>query len=184
MKDLVTTVLAIAILAGGCARGHRYHDSQMDFGAVRSVAVMPFTNLSRETNAAERVRDVFSNKLLATGAVYVLPSGDVARGIARASVNSPMASEDVAKLGKFIKVDAIITGVVREYGEVRSASSQANVISVSVQMLEAETGRVVWSASTTRGGVGAMERLLGGGGKPMNTITEQAVDDLLDKLFK
>jgi hypothetical protein len=55
---------------------------------------------------------------------------------------------------------------------------------MSVQMQETATGKVVWSASTTKGGVGFGDRMLGGGGAPLNGVTEEAVDDLLNKLFK
>jgi len=47
----------------------------------------------------------------------------------------------------------------------------------------AETGRTVWSASSTRGGVNTWIRLFGGGGKPMNEVTREAVEELLDNLF-
>jgi hypothetical protein len=83
-----------------------------------------------------------------------------------------------------VKADTVITGAVREYGEVRSGTSQANLISMSLQMMEAQTGKVVWSASSTQGGVTTTDRLFGGGGDPMNRITEKAIDDLLDKLFR
>ena len=37
---------------------------------------------------------------------------------------------------------------------------------------------------TTKGGISMADRLLGGGGTPVNDVTEAAVRDLLDKLFK
>ncbi len=158
----------------------------MDFAAVKSIAVMPFVSLARDPVVAERVRDVFVNKLLATGAVYVLPVGEVARGAARAEVQNPSAPspEEVVKLGGILKVQAIITGTVREYGEVRSGTASSNIVSVSLQMIETQIGKVVWSASSTEGGVNIWDRLFGGGGKPMNEVTEKAVDDLIGKLFK
>lgn len=180
-------LVAAALLLAGCARsGHSYHDRSMDFGAVRAVAVLPLANLSRETAASERVRDVFANLLLASGSVYVLPSGEVARGISRAGLASPStpSAEEVVKLGTTLKVDAVIVGVVREYGEVRSGSATANVCSVAVQMLETATGKVIWTASTTKGGVTMVDRMLGGGGEPLNVVTEAAVHDLLDKLLE
>ena len=82
-----------------------------------------------------------------------------------------------------LEVDAVITGVVREYGSVRSGAASANVISVSLQMIEINSGQIIWSASSTKGGVKLLDRLFGGGGKPMDTVTVKAVDDLLDKLF-
>jgi hypothetical protein len=123
---------------------------------------------------------------LATGAVYVLPVGEVARGSARAEIQNPSAPspEEVIKVGGILKVQAVITGTVREYGEVRSGTASSNIISVSLQMIETQTGRVVWSASSTEGGVDLWDRLFGGGGRPMNVVTEKAVDDLISKLFK
>jgi hypothetical protein len=158
----------------------------MDFGAIQTVAVMPFANLTRDTVVPERVRDVFINKLLATGAIYVLPPGEVARGVSRAEISTPTtpSPEEVVKLAGIIKAQAVLTGVVREYGEVRSGTTSSNIISVSVQMIETQTGKVVWTASSTKGGITLWDRLFGGGGKAMNAVTEEAVDDLLGQLFK
>jgi hypothetical protein len=163
-----------------------YIDPNMDFGAVKTVAVMPFTSLSRDAVSAERVRDVFINRLLATGAVYVVPVGEVARGVAKAEIQNPstLSPEEAIKLAGIIKVQAVITGTVKEYGEVRSGPSSANIISVSLQMTETQTGKIVWTASATKGGITLTDRLFGGGGRPMNVVTEQAVDDLIRKLFK
>lgn len=157
----------------------------MDFALVQAVAVMPLANLTTNNAAGGRVRDVLMNLLQASGSIYVLPPGEVARGISRLSLENPSAPtpEQVVELAKILQVDAVLVGTVREYGEVRSGSSSANVISVSLQMMESQTGRVVWSSSSTKGGVGAADRLFGGGGEPMNAITEEAVDDLLDQLF-
>ncbi|MFB3885112.1 MAG: penicillin-binding protein activator LpoB [Thermodesulfobacteriota bacterium] len=180
--------LLLMLILAGCAASQQatYVDPNMDFGAIQTVAVMPFTNLARDPVVPERVRDVFINKLLATGTIYVLPPGEVARGVARAEIATPAtpSPEEVVKLGGIIKVQAIFTGVVREYGEVRAGTTAANMISVSLQMIETQTGKVVWTASSTKGGITIWDRLFGGGGKPMNVVTEEAVDDLLAQLFK
>jgi hypothetical protein len=158
----------------------------MDFGAVRTVAVLPFQNLARENSAAERVRDVFATMLLSSGSIYVVPLGEVQRAISKSAVQTPStpSTEEVIKLGQALKADAVITGVVREYGEVRAGNTSGNVVALSVQMVETSTGKVVWAASTTKGGVSLSDRLLGAGGAPMNQVTEAAVDDLLNKLFR
>jgi TolB-like protein len=184
--------VAILVLGGlvGIARTSAqvtdvFRDSRMDFGSIQTVAVLPFTNLSRDQIVAERVRDVFISRLLATNAVYVLPVGEVARGISGTELQNPQAPapEDIVRLGAFLKAEAVITGVIREYGEVRSGSSAANVISMSIQLIETGTGRVVWSASSTKGKVSFWNRLIGGGGEPMNRVTEKAIDAIFDKLL-
>ena len=189
MKKLAI-VVAVLFASAGCAstRGSvrvTYRDPNMDFGQLQTVAVMPLANLSRDPTAADRVRDVFMTMLLATQGVYVVPPGEVARGISRAGIAAPATptAEEVVKFVSMVKADAVITGTVREYGEVRSGSAAASMISVSMEMMEGQTGKVVWSASSTKGGVSTADRLFGGGGKPMNIVTEEAVEDLLDKLF-
>jgi hypothetical protein len=180
---LVLSILALV----ACAGGHdTYIDPNMDFGAVKTVAVMPFVSLTRDPVVAERVRDVFITRLLSTGAVYVVPVGEVARGVARGEIQNPGApsSDDIVKLGGIIKVQAVITGTVREYGEVRSGTAAANIISLSLQMMETQSGKVVWTASSTKGGIKIWHRLFGGGGQPMNKITVEAVNDLINKLLK
>jgi hypothetical protein len=181
-------VAALALLFGSCGSvtSSVFRDPNMDFGAIQTVGVLPFQNLSRDSLAAERVRDVFVNRLLSTGAMYVVPVGEVARAVARAELPSATAPapEDVVKLGSALKAQAIITGAVQEYGEVRSGSSAANLISVSVQMMETQTGRVIWTAASTKGGITVWDRLFGGGGRPMNDVTRDAVNDVITKLFK
>ena len=185
MNRLFPIITCCFLLAGCAGKVDNFRDSNMDFGAVRTVAVMPFANLTRDNTAAERVRDVFGTMLLATGGVYALPSGEVARGIARAGIANPTAPsvEEAVKLGGLLKAEAVITGVVREYGEVRATSSTANAISLSMQMVETQTGRIVWTASATEGGIGLTDRLFGGGGRPMNEITEKAVNEIINQLF-
>lgn len=176
------------LVSAGCATGSSrvvFRDPNMDFGSLQAVAVMPFTNLTRENVAGERVRDVFMTMLQATGGLYVIPPGEVGRGISRLNLERPATPtpEEVTKFAKNVNADAVFTGTLSEYGEVRSGTSTANVVSLSLQMMEAQTGRVVWSASSTRGGVTTSDRLFGGGGEPMNATTQKAVDDLLEKLF-
>jgi len=184
----VWTALLLILASAGCAANSAnvvYKDPNMDFGAIQKVAVMPLVNLTRENAAGEKVRDVFMTMLQATGGLYVIPPGEVARGIARANIEQPATPtpEEIVKFAKIVGADAVFTGTVKEYGEVRSGTSTANVIAVSLQMMEAQTGKVVWSASSTKGGITTSDRLFGGGGEPMNTTTQKAVDDLLNKLF-
>ena len=183
---LMTMSLTLVRWCGRSLTRPTYRDSNMDFGVIQTVGVMPFQNLSRENLAADRVRDVFINRLLSTDALYVQPVGEIARVVGRLEIQTPTAPspEEIVKIGSALKVQAIITGVVQEYGEVRSGSSSANLITVSVQMQEAETGRTVWTASSTKGGISVWDRLFGGGGRPMYDVTRDAVNDVIQKLFK
>lgn len=185
-RHMILLLLSIIAVVACAGRRDTYIDPNMDFGTVKTVAVMPFVSLTRDPVVAERVRDVFITRLLSTGAVYVVPVGEVARGVARVEIQNPgtPSSDDIVKLGGLIKVQTVITGTVREYGEVRSGPVSSNIISLSVQMIEAQTGKIVWTASSTKGGINIWDRLFGGGGQPMNKITVEAVNDLINGLLK
>jgi hypothetical protein len=49
-------------------------------------------------------------------------------------------------------------------------------------MKEAQAERMV--SIRHAGRIGMKERLIGGGGEPMNNITEKAVNEIINKLFK
>jgi polysaccharide biosynthesis protein PelC len=178
---------AVLITAGACASPppEIYRDPKMDIGAIYTVAVMPFVNLSRDQLASDRVRDVLTTMLLADGRMYVVPAGEISRQVSMAGIGNPYAptNDEVIKLGKMLKVQGVITGVIREYGEVRSGAATANVISLSVQLTEVDTGKVVSSVGSTKGGIGIVERLFGGGGEPMNDVTTKALKDVIKKLL-
>ena len=102
LKTVILPLVIITLLAcGPSSRLTYYHDPSMDFGALRTVAVMPFENLTNTQMAAERVRDIFAQSLLATGAVYVIPLGEVARGINRVGIINPAAPSN-EEIGAFV----------------------------------------------------------------------------------
>lgn len=185
-RTLRKAALALLAAAAACAAGRNYHDPGMDFGSVKTVVILPLANLSSSTAAADRVRDALSAALLATGSLYVIPPGEVNRALVRLSVSGGAmpSAEEVVKLCQLLKADAVITGVIREYGEIRSGQAAGNVVSLSVQLQEGGTGKVVWEGVSTRGGIGFWARLFGSGGAPMNEVTEAVVDDIVAKLFK
>jgi polysaccharide biosynthesis protein PelC len=188
---LATALMCVhLVFLVGCAAKEEqkttFFNELVDFASIQTVAVMPFQNFTNSQEAPERVRDVFMGMLLATEAVYVLPPGEVQRAISRVGVvNSATPSTDEIKsLAGILDVDVVITGAVREYQLVRSGASTANIISLSLQMIETETGTIIWSASSTKGGITLKDRMLGGGGEPMNDVTLESVNELLDKLFQ
>lgn len=190
--QLFQAALLCVLLAcfAGCAKKETqkgvFFNELVDFASIETVAVMPFQNFSDDSDAAERVRDVFMGMLLATEAVYVLPPGEVHRAITRVGVVNPAAPsiDEIKGLAGILNVDVVITGAVREYQLLRSGASTANIISLSLQMIETETGTTIWSASSTKGGITLTDRMFGGGGEPMNDITLESVDELLNKLFQ
>ena len=184
-RNILVYVLFI-LLAACASRDLLFINPNVDFRAIRTVAVMPFKNLTSEKTGAERVRDVLVSRLLSTGEIYVIPYGEVARATLGAGVSDPASPsvEEIIKLSAIAKVDAVITGVVREYGEVRSGGAVANLVSFNLTLIESKSGRTAWEASSTKGGITLKDRLVGGYGQPLNNITDEAVTEIIDKYFQ
>jgi hypothetical protein len=65
---------------------------------------------------------------------------------------NPWSTADLAKLGQASGVQGIFLGTVREYEMARSGRESFPLISIEVHMVDAASGRIVWSASRSRKG--------------------------------
>ena len=72
---LAAALLALSACTSLSGKSTVFHDSSMDFGSIRTVAVLPLVNLTREQQAGDRVRDVFVTALMANSSIYVIPPG-------------------------------------------------------------------------------------------------------------
>ena len=106
-RNILVYVLFI-FLAACASSDMSFTDPNMDFGAIRTVAIMPFENLTQVKTGADRVRDVFTNTLLSTGEIYAIPPGEVSRAALRAgvAVHTAPSIEEIIKLSAIAKVDA------------------------------------------------------------------------------
>ena len=94
-------VYVLFILLAACASSDMsFIEPNMDFGAIKTVAIMPFENLASVKTGADRVRDVVTHRLFSTGAIYAIPSGEVSRVLLEVGVAIPSAPtvEEIIKL--------------------------------------------------------------------------------------
>ena len=79
-KTLGAAVTFAATLAlAGCATSKttKYMHPNMDLGAVRRVAVLPFENLTQDKSASEKAHKIFLTELLSLEAFEVVEPGQV-----------------------------------------------------------------------------------------------------------
>jgi hypothetical protein len=65
---------------------------------------------------------------------------------------NPWSGEDLAKLGEEAGIQGFFMGTVTEYGMERVGRDAFPLLSVEARLVDAATGRIVWSASRTRRG--------------------------------
>lgn len=165
---------ALAIFVAAChARATTFVEPQANFSLIRRVAVLPMENLTQEPTAGEKVRQLLVIELLSTGSVEVVDVGEVARALRAANVANPVSpgTEDIKKLGQELKVEALLAGSVQEFAQGKAAGAPATSVALVFRLVETDAGRVIWSSSISKSGVGAMARLFGVGG---DSATERA----------
>jgi hypothetical protein len=183
----MTAVIFLALLTGGC--GHavtQYVHPNADLAALKTVAVLPFENLSADHTAGDKVQKIFSSELLATGAFSVAEPGLVSKTLKanRIEATESLGPADFKKLGEELKADAVFMGTVVDFAETRSGTTPTPDITIQLRLIECQSGATVWSASRSKSGASASARLFGIGGVSLTEAARELVKEELHTLVK
>lgn len=181
-------MVAVAAAFAGCGhsmRPTRFTNPRIDFSFVERVAVLPFENVSNDSSAGVRATRLLITELLASGAVDVVEPGEVSAALARfpGRVTRP-SKEQTVELGKTLGVQAVILGTVTQSEVLRSGAAGIPTVTLDAQMVEAESGGIIWAATHTEKGSAASARLLGTQGEPLSVTTRRCVRELVSTLLK
>lgn len=162
MKNQEITVRAVLGLAGvmllSCTPVPEYINPEADFAFYQTVGVIPFSNLTSDRQAAEKVTSSFTTELLMHEEITVVNSGDffkeVREVIKGERTNHPeeFTSEEALALGKAAQVNGVFVGAVRDYGMVRIGSDEFPLVGIIVRLYDCQSGKIVWSCEITRRG--------------------------------
>lgn len=174
--------IAVAIcgaLLAGCASGPRlFVNSQADMTLYKRVVVAPFGNLTGDPYAAARVTRAFTTELvIADRFELVDPAlllGELERAGARADNTGQFEIDKVRTAATALKATAIIRGTVTEYTTRRSGNDDYPVLSFDCEMVDVQTGTLIWRLSTSRSGKGRVPLVGGSGERTFSRLTEEA----------
>lgn len=164
----------------------KFTNPKIDFSFVERVAVLPFENYSNDTAAAARVSRLMVTELLATGAVDVVEPGEVNAATVKFGTGRSQrpSTEQIVELGRTLGVQAVIAGAVLQSEVLRSGSAGIPAVTVDAQLIETESGAIIWSATHTEKGSVASARLLGNEGEPLSVTTRRCVRRLVETLLQ
>ncbi len=149
---------AVTAMLLSCAHNRAYVNEEADFGFYTKVGILPFSNLSTDKNAGEKVTSSFATELLMLNTVQVANMGDLQTVMRKvlekipANLSEELTAEDVQKIGLEAGVQGVFVGAVKEYGMVRSGQDQFPLVSVMVRFIDCQVGTVAWSYEVTRRG--------------------------------
>ncbi|HWC64698.1 MAG TPA: GNA1162 family protein [Thermoanaerobaculia bacterium] len=183
------TAAAIALLLFCAACAHsvtQFVHPNADLAALKSVAVLPFENLSADRTAGDKVQKIFSSELLSTGAFNVVEPGLVSKTLKASRIETveSLGPGDFKKLGEELKADAVFMGTVVDFAESRSGQTPTPDITIQLRLVECQSGATVWSASRSKSGASASARLFGIGGQSLTEAARQVVRQELGTLVK
>lgn len=188
MRKIVwVPVVALLITCGGCGGigPTEFVNPEYNFAFLERVAVIPFENLSDDTNGGARATRYFNNALLASEAFAVVEPGEVTRALE--SLGLVMAGQltqaQSVSLGGSLGVQGLFLGTLNESSTLRSGSTTVQVVTVTIRLVETETGATVWSATHTEDSAGFWSSLFGTKQKGSAEVTRKCIDRALDTLL-
>ena len=167
-NNILASTFMLLVLLGiaGCgskATSDSFIREGVDLGYIQRVAVLPLENHSDDKYAAKRVRNVINTQILAMGLFDTAEQGLVDSVLLREAIeqNAPIDQLTLKRLGQRLKVQAFVMGAVDQAGDVRRGANTFPEIAMTLRLLEAESGRILWQASGYRNGESLSRRLFG-----------------------
>lgn len=113
--------------------------------APRSIAVLPFDNMSTDLDATPLVRPVVAGRLRYKG--YDVPNLDWVDEVLQE--NGAMVSHDVygfsaGELGEILGVDAVMFGVVTDFTTKYAVVYASVAVQLRLELVDCRTGEVLW----------------------------------------
>lgn len=122
---------------------------QRQYGKVKKVAVLPFDSLAEGAAIPKNVGDIFLQELLSRGTFDAVEEPRYVAALMKKLKlrnTEELDREVVRKIGDELKAEALILGNVLIYG--LQKDSEVTEFSMRSNMLDVETGDVLWSAET------------------------------------
>lgn len=186
----LTACVAVLLLSSGCGSPNVqvFMDSEADFGYYERVGVVPFRTMVQDRFAGEKLTVEFVNALFSAQLFDVVDYGvfvnSMIEVIGSRVPADGLTAEQLQKIGAAAEVQGIFEGTVTHYDMMMSGNDRFPVISLEARLLDAETGRVVWSATITEKG-GPKTPIIGiGEVRTLGELSQRVTKRLVGELAK
>ncbi|MBE0598782.1 MAG: hypothetical protein IH614_16120 [Desulfuromonadales bacterium] len=180
---LLASVIVLLLLAGCSARNQTksFMRKEVDLSYIQNVAVLPFENLGGGAGAAQRTREIIMTQVLASGLFNVVDKGRVDSTLRTEAIEpgTPIDGPTLRRLGQRLETQAFLLGSVEQAADARTGGAVYPEISLTLRLIDAESGSVLWQSSGRGSGYSLMDRLFGV--TPKNSF--QVTLDLVSKML-
>ena len=148
-------VISLSILSG-CAGTSviGYLRPDVTAARIKSMAVIPFDNISGHPDAGKKVVNLLLTELVRAELFEIADMGEVESSLRRLRIRTT-AEIDLLKLrdlGEQLNVQVIIVGSIDEYELRQERGGAIPIVAVNARMLDVKTGDILWTISHTHEG--------------------------------
>lgn len=187
-KKVLCTLLLVGVsfVLTGCGlpfmgKSKAYVRENVDFGFVQKIAVLPVENNSKDEFAPELVRDITITRILAMKLFDVMDKGLVDSFMREEAIDpgKPIDAATIKRIGQKLNVQSLLLTTLDISAESRKGTMSYPEMSVTLRMLEVETGLVIWQSGGHQSGDSIWRRLFGLSGRDKYQVTVSLVEDIL-----
>lgn len=154
LRGSLLVVLGLIIFLTGCGprRGQvtSYVHPLADIAAIKTLAVLPLSNITNNKDVEIKLRNLLVMQLLDTGMFNVIEPGEVdaaLKGTDEEQFRGKVTLRTLNLLKERLKVDAVIVGTLEDYTDTTLGNHKVPEVTVSVRMLDINTGIIIWMSS-------------------------------------
>ena len=161
MRPLILLLLA---LAAGCSASRSAHVAEVTAGPKPRLALIPLENLTLREDASESMTRMLFVELVKRGACEMVESGEVEAVMEslRVRPTSSLDAEDRTEIARRLRAAYLMVGSVLEYDMAHTPDGDVPSIALTLKVIDAASGRVVWADLGVRTG-DDRERIFGWG---------------------
>ena len=184
---LPLAMLALTFSSMSCASGIRvYVNPDADLGFYKKIAVLPFTDVGAQSMAGARVTRAFVTEMIMTNHFQVVEPEEFVGALHRMGVfqasDGLYDPEKVKNAATEMGVTGVLRGAVTEFQMGRSeGGGEFPVIAFDAELVDVNSGNVVWRSSITRHGKSRLP-VIGGGSRSLGQLTQKACAELVGEL--
>lgn len=175
------------LLLAGCSSrtvSDSFVREDVDISFVQNIAVLPYENNSADQYAPMRARDVTITQVLSKGLYNVVEKELVDNFMYNEAIDSkvPFDPLTLKRMGNRLNVQAFLMGTVDVAGTNKVGSTTYPEIALTLRLIEAESGMILWQASGHYSGESFGRRLVGVKSDDAYKITFDLVRRLLNTI--
>lgn len=178
-KLLIVGFACMFLFVTGCSSGNyatrSFVRENTNLALIQKVAVLPFEGGGR----AQRMREMTMTQLLDLGVFDVIDKGRVDVFLQQEGLKpgAPIDAFTLRRLGESLNVEAALLGSV-EQETVSRGSARFPEITMTLRLVECESGTLLWQASGRGSGYSLADRLFGFAPKDNFEITMRLLREL------